>query len=219
MQGLALGALLRAGFGLAGGWRAESSRRGAPLCLLSLSKGGISPARGEIAHYRFRQFSNLAIGESGDTSISPLAGECRPSTSSGGRGSLAPNLRILCPRAAKTRTDSAAEKNTSVANQSLITFSNIFHPPPPHIHHTVGAALMGPDDHRHSGERAAYGGGRRRRRTLGGDPKPCPSWPSRALKRSAPCASPGKKPYQGVWRATPDYRLVPSGRTARPGLP
>ena len=121
--------------------------------------------------------------------------------------------------AAKTRIDSAAQKNTSVQYQHLVTFLKLFYPPPPHIRHTVRAALMGPDDHRHSGERAAYGGGRRRRRTLGGDPKPCPSWPSRALKRSAPCASPGKKPYQGVWRATPDYRLAPLGRTARPGLP
>ena len=77
LQGLALGALLRAGFGLAAGG-ARRVHVEAPLCLLSLSKGGISPARGEIAHYRFRQFSNLAIGESGDTSISPLAGEMPP---------------------------------------------------------------------------------------------------------------------------------------------
>ncbi len=37
--------------------------------------------------------------------------------------------------------------------------------------------------------------------------------------RRAPCASPGKKPRQGVWRAHTQHRLVPFGRTARPGLP
>ena len=158
---------------------------------------GISPARGEIAHYRFRQFSNLEIGESGDASISPLAGEMP--TGRGGR--LAPNLRILCPRAAKTRIDPAAQKNTSVANQHLVTFLKLFHPPPPIFLHTVPAALMGPDDHRHSGERAAYGGhGQRcswRAETLSHVPpglralsKEGPHAPARAKSRFRACGEP-----------------------------
>jgi hypothetical protein len=53
---------------------------------------------------------------------------------------------------------------------------------------------------RHSGERAAYGSRvwlSRRAETLSHVPPGL-----RTLYRSVPCASPGKKPFQGAWRAT-----------------
>ena len=122
------------------------------------------------------------------------------------------------------RINSGHLKNSSVANQFLVFFPNIFPPAITILPSYIWRCSHGP------GWSPAFGraGGLWRSWTAvfmaGGDPKPCLSWPSRALKRMALCASPGKSrailhAKRGRVTSHTRQRVSPIGRTARPGLP
>jgi hypothetical protein len=92
-----------------------------------------------------------------------------------------------------------------------------FYPRPSSIAYTSRAALMGPDDHRHSGERAAYGsfgfGYLRRAEPLAMFPL------AFACSKERPMRQSGQKAVTGRVASHTQHRLVPFGRTTRPGLP